>query len=84
MISTNDCVISRDCAIGNVLVVCNPYKWLSIYEESVMTKYIMQQRVDMPPHVFATAEAAFRNMITEEDNQCVIISGESGAGKSKR
>ncbi len=42
--------------IGHVLVVCNPYKWLSIYEESVMKQYVQQQRVDVTPHIFATGK----------------------------
>jgi myosin I len=69
--------------IGHVLVACNPYKWLDIYDDATIKKYVHQQRVDVAPHIFATAEAAYRAMITEEDNQCVIISGESGAGKTE-
>ena len=69
--------------IGHVLVACNPYKWLNIYGEDSIKKYVHQQRVDVAPHIFSTAEAAYRAMITEEENQCVIISGESGAGKTE-
>ena len=65
------------------MVACNPYKWLKIYGEESIKKYVHQQRVDVVPHIFATAEAAYRAMITEEENQCVIISGESGAGKTE-
>jgi myosin I len=69
--------------IGHVLVAMNPYKWLNIYDDESIKKYVHQQRVDVAPHIFATAEAAFRAMILEEENQCVIISGESGAGKTE-
>lgn len=69
--------------IGNVLVVMNPYKWLKIYDQQTMRRYVHRNRVDVAPHIFATGEAAFRTMISEEENQCVIISGESGAGKTE-
>ena len=64
--------------IGHVLVVCNPYKWLKIYSENDIRQYVHQARIDVPPHIFATGEAAYRNMVSEEENQCIIISGESG------
>lgn len=39
--------------------------------------------MDVPAHIFAVAESAYRNMVTEDENQCVIISGESGSGKTE-
>ncbi|EQC30606.1 hypothetical protein SDRG_11661 [Saprolegnia diclina VS20] len=69
--------------IGHVLVCVNPYKWLDIYGERTMKYYAHKQRIDVPPHVFATAEETYRTMVREEENQCVIISGESGAGKTE-
>ena len=69
--------------IGNVLVAANPFTWLQIYSSDDAKRYMRQSRLDVPPHVFEVAEAAFRAMTEEEDSQCVIISGESGAGKTE-
>ena len=56
---------------------------LGIYTEETLNSYRNKNRLEMPPHVFATAEAAYYKMINEKENQCVIISGESGAGKTE-
>ena len=69
--------------IGDVLICVNPYKWLDIYDDAHMKQYVHKARMDAVPHIYSTAEAAFRGLITEEDSQCVIISGESGAGKTE-
>lgn len=56
---------------------------LGIYTEEVLNSYRNKNRLEMPPHVFAVAEAAYYKMTAEKENQCVIISGESGAGKTE-
>ena len=70
--------------IGQVLVAMNPFTWLNLYDAADARRYMRQSRLDVPPHVFAIAEAAFRAMTDEEESQCVIISGESGAGATPR
>ncbi|XP_035465002.1 unconventional myosin-Vb isoform X2 [Scophthalmus maximus] len=67
---------------GIVLVAINPYEQLQIYGEEVINAYSGQNMGDMDPHIFAVAEEAYKQMGRDERNQSIIVSGESGAGKT--
>ncbi|KAK2461430.1 hypothetical protein APHAL10511_005893 [Amanita phalloides] len=69
--------------IGSVLISVNPFQDLGIYTDDVLRKYRGKNRLEVPPHVFSIAESAYYNMNAYHENQCVIISGESGAGKTE-
>ncbi|KAL5292703.1 MYO1H family protein [Megaselia abdita] len=69
--------------IGQVLISVNPYKDLPIYSDNDIKEYRRKHFFEAPPHVFAVSENAFRNLIEENRPQCVLISGESGSGKTE-
>ena len=66
-----------------MLISVNPFRDLGIYTDEVLASYRGKNRLEMPPHVYAIAEGAYYNMLAYKENQCVIISGESGAGKTE-
>jgi myosin heavy subunit len=64
-------------------VVVNPYRNLPIYTEKIVELYKGKKRHEMPPHVFAIADKAYRSMLTEREDQSILCTGESGAGKTE-
>ncbi|XP_032089155.1 unconventional myosin-Vc [Thamnophis elegans] len=67
---------------GIILVAMNPYKELPIYGDAIIHAYSGQNMGDMDPHIFAVAEEAYKQMARNDRNQSIIVSGESGAGKT--
>ena len=69
--------------IGEVLIAVNPFKNLvGFYDDKKIEEYQGVQMSENPPHIFAVGDDMYRNMMIDKENQCVIISGESGAGKT--
>ncbi|XP_049417744.1 myosin heavy chain, fast skeletal muscle-like isoform X1 [Epinephelus fuscoguttatus] len=67
---------------GLFCVVVNPYKWLPVYDPEVVAAYRGKKRVEAPPHIFSISDNAYQFMLTDRENQSVLITGESGAGKT--
>ncbi|KAI8488236.1 regulation of slow-twitch skeletal muscle fiber contraction [Branchiostoma belcheri] len=68
---------------GLFCVVINPYQRLPIYTDWVVSQYKGKRKTEMPPHLFAVADSAYTNMLQEHENQSMLITGESGAGKTE-
>ncbi|KAM9857812.1 unconventional myosin-Ih [Aulostomus maculatus] len=69
--------------IGTLLVSVNPYKELDIYNKKQMDLYMGVNFFELPPHIYALADNAYHTMLTELNNHFILISGESGAGKTE-
>nr|XP_033777294.1 unconventional myosin-Ic isoform X2 [Geotrypetes seraphini] len=69
--------------IGSVLVSVNPYKELEIYTKPHMERYRGVSFYEVSPHLYAIADNSYRSLRTERKDQCILISGESGAGKTE-
>ncbi|PKK63701.1 hypothetical protein RhiirC2_757866 [Rhizophagus irregularis] len=68
---------------GLFLVAVNPYHPLPIYTDEIIRSYKNKRRYEMPPHIYAVADAAYHDMLQERENQSILITGESGAGKTE-
>merc|ERR1719284_1452070 len=68
---------------GLFCVVVNPYKRLPIYTEKIIEIYKGKKRHEVPPHVFAITDIAYRSMLQDREDQSILCTGESGAGKTE-
>ncbi|EPQ02287.1 Myosin-IIIb [Myotis brandtii] len=69
--------------VGDILIALNPFQNLSIYSPQFSRLYHGVKRASNPPHIFASADAAYQCMVTSSKDQCIVISGESGSGKTE-
>nr|XP_020655826.1 unconventional myosin-Ig [Pogona vitticeps] len=69
--------------IGEVVVSVNPYKQMELYGKEVIEQYRGRELYERPPHLYAVADAAYKAMKRRAKDTCIVISGESGAGKTE-
>ncbi|XP_009302848.1 unconventional myosin-Ib isoform X2 [Danio rerio] len=69
--------------IGSVVISMNPYKSLSIYSAEKVEEYRNRNFYELSPHIYALADEAYRSLRHQDKDQCILITGESGAGKTE-
>ncbi|NWS90183.1 MYO3A protein, partial [Toxostoma redivivum] len=69
--------------VGDILIAVNPFRNIDIYSSQHSKLYIGAKRTANPPHIFAVADIGYQSMVTYNSDQCIVISGESGAGKTQ-
>ncbi|XP_022782685.1 unconventional myosin-Ib-like isoform X3 [Stylophora pistillata] len=69
--------------IGDVVVSINPYRKFNLYTPERITEYRSRNIYELPPHIYAIADDAYRSMRDYNQDQCILITGESGAGKTE-
>eukprot|EP00047_Mylnosiga_fluctuans_P024126 m.153715 g.153715 ORF g.153715 m.153715 type:complete len:1104 (+) comp9783_c1_seq15:111-3422(+) len=69
--------------VTDILVAVNPFKTLPIYGEETLVQYNNKLPCELPPHVYGVSDSAYHSLLRSAKSQCIIISGESGAGKTE-
>ncbi|XP_007934606.1 myosin-IIIa [Orycteropus afer afer] len=69
--------------VGDILIALNPFQSLDLYSTKHSRVYSGAKRTANPPHIFAMADLGYQSMVTYNSDQCIVISGESGAGKTE-
>ncbi|XP_067871726.1 unconventional myosin-IXAa isoform X2 [Heterodontus francisci] len=69
--------------VGTILIAINPFKFLPIYNPKYVKMYDNHHLGKLEPHIYAIADVAYHAMLQRKKNQCIVISGESGSGKTQ-
>ncbi|XP_013411135.1 myosin-IIIb isoform X2 [Lingula anatina] len=69
--------------IGDILLAVNPFKPLTVYSDQYAQTYMNAAKKDNPPHIYGVADQSYQAMMHNKHNQCIVISGESGSGKTE-